>query len=240
MANNAIPFGLADGIRIVEPFFSNDQAVVTDKNLGLNKWAFDTIGNASTIAYLDGALTVAPGGGLHLTTAATADGDGTSLHLGEDMFVLGGNGGWFRFKAQLTDQIASNNFRVGLTDSITSTAPTVGIWVECDGGVLSLEADSADHGDFAQAVTGVSTLTSGTTMVLATYHDFYVVWSGTNAQGGPDEVRLYVDGELGASLTAVAIDDDEEVEATITHWQDSGGALAVEMKILYYEAMLFR
>lgn len=240
MAENSAPFSTSYALKLEENFISNDGAVVTDKNLGQNKWAFDTIGNATTIAYLDGTLTVAPGGGLHLTTAATADGDGTSLHLGEDLVVLNGKGGYFKFRAQLTDQVASNNFRIGLDDSLTATAPTVGICVQCDGGVLSLRADSADHGDFLQAVTGVSTLTSGTTMVLATYHDFYVTWSGTNAQGGPKEAHLYVDGELGASITTVAIDDDEEMEYKITHWQDSGGALAVEMKILYYECVLNR
>jgi hypothetical protein len=38
------------------------------------------------------------------------------------------------------------------------TGPTDGLWIECDGGILSLQAHSNDHGDNFKAVSGVATL----------------------------------------------------------------------------------
>ena len=217
-----------DGVHWVEEFLSNDS--VADAALGNQRMEIGTLGNAPTIAN----ETATVGGAIKHTTSATADGDGGYMRTFTDGLVLSGGNGGFAFRVRLDDQIATNNFRIGLEDSITTTDPTVGIWVECDGGVIALEADSAGHGDVATAASGVSTLTSGTTMVVATYHTFRVEWSGTNAQVGPRFVELFIDNESAASCLC-HIDDDEEVEIKIIHWQDSGGALAVELDIDFLE-----
>uniref|UniRef100_A0A6H1ZSS3 Uncharacterized protein n=1 Tax=viral metagenome TaxID=1070528 RepID=A0A6H1ZSS3_9ZZZZ len=234
------PFSVADGLYIKDDFFSNEG--VADTTAGELGWELVTIGNASTTAYL---VTTNVGEGefgvLRDTTAATADGDGEVYRLDEDNIVLGSKGGRFRARVRLADQIASNNFRIGLQDSVTATSPTVGIWIDCDGGVLSLQADSADHGDVSAAAAGVGTLTSGTTMVVTTWHDIEVRFDGENANGGPDSAQMYVDGELAAKLDGtIVIDNDEEMELSIVHWQDSGGALAVELDIDYIELFLAR
>lgn len=227
------PVSPVDGWWIKEDFISND--AVTDAAVGELRWEIATIGNASTIAL----RTAMPGGALKDTTNATANGDGEVYRLFTDGLVLKGGSGGFAFRAALADQIASNNFRIGLDDSVTATAPDCGIWVNCDGGVISLECYSNDHGDAPTApATGVSTLTNGTTMVVATWHDFRVEWTGTNGQGGPRYIELFVDGERAAA-SFCTLDDDEEVEPKIVHWQDSGGALAVELDIDYYEAWSF-
>ena len=217
-----------DGVHWVEEFLSNDS--VADAALGNQRMEIVTIGNAPTIAN----ETATDGGAIKHTTNATADGDGGVMRTFTDGLVLSGGNGGFSFRARLDDQIASNNFRIGLDDSVTATSPTVGIWVESDGGVITLNVDSAGHGDLAIAASGVSTLTSGTTMVVATYHTFRVEWSGTNAQGGPRFVEMFIDGEAAGSCLC-NIDDDEEVELKITHWQDSGGALAVELDLDFLE-----
>lgn len=219
-----------DGTHFKETWIANDS--VADAAAGQNDWEIDTIGNASTYA-----LQTATNGVLRATTAATADGDGSSLRSFTDGIVIK-PGLKFRFKVRRPSELASLNWRIGFTDSVTATAPTVGVWVESDAGVLSLEADSADHGDNAVAVSGVSTLTSGTTEVVGTWHEYAVVCSGkANAQGGPDEVLLFVDGEFAAKVPC-AIDDDEEVEAKILHWQDSGGADAVAVDFGPFEAWI--
>ena len=229
-----------DGLYVKDDFFSNEG--VADTTLGELGWEFVTIGNASTVAYNVGT-SAEPGvyGQVKITTAASANGDGEAIRLDEDAIVLGGAyPGYFCFKARLDDQIASNNFRIGLHDSVTATEPTVGIWVESDGGVISLQCDSADHGDRSASAAGVSTLTSGTTMKVTTWHTFEVRFDGTNAQGGPRHAALFVDGELACELNDVQIDDDEEMELTIVHWQDSGGALAVELDLDYIELFIAR
>ena len=237
MPNNQYerPQSPLDGLFLKDDFYTNDAA--TDALIGELRWEMAALSaNASTLAY----QTAEPYGVIKLTTNATATGDGCYLRLFTDGFCAeGGVGGGFSFRARLDDQIASNNFRIGVGDSITTTDPTVGIWVECDGGVITLECDSAAHGDTAQAVAGVSTLTTGTTMVVTTMHTFRVEWSGTNAQGGPAWVDLYVDNELGASVLC-NIDDDETMEPKIIHWQDSGGGLAVELDLDFYELYQWR
>uniref|UniRef100_A0A6M3XW04 Uncharacterized protein n=1 Tax=viral metagenome TaxID=1070528 RepID=A0A6M3XW04_9ZZZZ len=217
-----------DGVHWVEDFISNDS--VADAAIGQQRWELVTIGNASTITN----LTATDGGAIHIVTAATATGDGEVLRSFTDGLVINGGAGGFSFRAKLVDQIASNNFRIGLDDSVTATSPTVGIWVDCDGGVISLQVDSADGGDLSIAASGVSTLTSGTTMVVATWHTFRVEWSGSNSVGGPRFVELFIDGEAAGSSLCL-IDDDEEVEIKIAHWQDSGGALAVELDLDFFE-----
>jgi hypothetical protein len=229
------PYSPVDGIWLKDDFHTGKDDATTGL-LGELNWETGAIANASTIAF----QTAFPCGVIKDTTNATADGDGQYYRSFTDGLVLGNKGGGFAFRARLYDQIASNNFRIGVDDSVTATAPGTGIFVQSDGGVLSLEIYSNDHGDTAStAVENVSTLTGGTTMVVATWHDFLVTFEGDNGRGGPLFVKLYVDGEIGASAFC-NIDDDEEVELKIVHWQDSGGALAVELDIDYYEFWQYR
>lgn len=229
-----------DGLYVKDDFFANEG--VADTTLGELDWEFVTIGNASTTALLVTTdLDAGVYGAFRDTTAATADGDGEVYRLDEDNIVLHQNlPGYFCFKARLHDQIASNNFRIGLQDSVTATAPTVGVWVNCDGGVISLEMDSNDHGDTSANAANVATLTSGTTMVVDTWHEFEVRFDGANANGGPSHGALFVDGYLACEINNCVIDDDEEMELSIVHWQDSGGALAVELDIDYIELFIAR
>lgn len=229
------------GTHIVDDFVAtNDE--VADNTVGDQDWQITAIGNGGTFSY----VTASGNGILRHVTAVTADGDGNALHGFTDGLVLkGGHPGYFkarvRYPSITGNVLAGNNFRIGLEDSVTATAPTVGIWVLSDAGVLSLEADSADHGDRAKAAAGVSTLTSGTTMVLGTWHDIEVVWSGTNAQGGPKVVTMYVDGEQAAKITDCQIDDDEEVELKpLVAWQDSGSGDTLEVDVDLVEFFLPR
>lgn len=219
-----------NGIYISERWVGND--AVADAAIGQNDWEITTIGNASTYA-----LQTALNGVLRATTAATANGDGSNLRTFTDGLVLK-PGAWCRFAVRRPTELASLNWRIGFADSVTATSPTVGVWFESDAGVLSCQVDSADHGDEEKAVTGISTLTSGTTEVVGTWHHYEIRCSGkANAQGGPSEVDFYVDG-FHAAKVPCNIDDDEEVEMSITHWQDSGGADAVAVDFGYYEAFV--
>jgi len=230
------PLSPLDGFYIKDDFYTND--AITDALVGELNWEFALLGNVSTFAY----QTAEPYGVMKITTSATADGDGSYMRLFTDGLVVnGGARGGFSFAARLDDQIANNNFRIGIDDSITTTDPTVGIWVESDGGVITLECDSADHGDTACLAAGGGDLTGGTTMVVTTMHTFRVEWSGTNAQGGPALVELYVDDDTTpCASVACNIDNDEEMEAKIVHWQDSGGALAVELDLDFFELYQWR
>ena len=234
--NNERPYASMDGIHLKDDFLSNDS--VADAVVGELAWEIVTIGNASTYA-LQVAAAAGEVGILRQTTAATADGDGSVLRLDEDSWVFGGDGGGFAFKFNYPIELASSNFRIGIENSVTATAPTRGIWIDSNAGVLTLEADSADHGDESSAVTGVSTLTSGTTAVVATFHTVEVKWTGVNGQGGPRYVEAFVDGELGASVFC-NLDDDETAEPKITHWQDSGGADAVIFDLDFVEFYQWR
>ena len=234
------PVSPVDGIHLKDDFHPGKDDVTAGLLSELN-WEIGTIGNASTLAL----QTQHPYGVLKITTNATADGDGEYLRSFTDGLVLNGKGGGFAFRARLYDQIANNNFRIGVDDSVTAAAPGSGIWVNSDGGVISLECYSNDHGDSASAAAAQQcaaadyTLTTGTTMVVATWHDFRVEWSGTNGQGGPRFVEMYVDNVIAGS-SICNLDDDEEVELKIVHWQDSGGALAVELDLDYYEFWQWR
>ena len=241
MAN--MPFRPKDGLYLKDDFLVNE--AVADATVGELDWELVTIGNASTYAYLVTTNTV-PGryGILRLTTAATADGDGAAARLDEDTIVLNENRGYcsasFRYPTT-NNQLAGNDFRFGLQDSVTATESTVGIWVFSDAGVLSLQADSADHGDESVAAAGVGTLTSGTTCVLGTWHDVEFMFEGENAQGGPASAMFTVDGEIAGRLKGVIdIDDDEEMEFGFTHYQNSGGALATYLDIDYIDLLIQR
>lgn len=217
-----------EGVHLQDHFLSNDS--VADAAVGALGWEIVTIGNAATYAY----QTAQPTGVLRGTTAATADGDGSALRLFTDALVLK-PGFWCAARIRHPVELASLNFRVGLDDSVTATRPTVGVTVEGDAGVLTCRADSADHGDESEAVTGHPDLTSGTTLVVAEWVDILMVGSGrANAQGGPDEIDFFINDEHVSKLPC-NIDDDEEVEPKFAFWQDSGGADAVAIEIDYWE-----
>ncbi len=231
------PVSVLNGLFLKDDFLANDS--VADAVVGELDWEIATIGNASTLTLENGE----PGahGILKLVTAATSDGDGEFLSLHPDTIVLGPQNGYFATKVRLDDQIASNEFIIGMTAASTEITPTDGIYVAAVSGVLTLHAASADHGDVSVAVTGVDSLTAGTTMVVTTFHDIQVLWGGAaNAQGGPLSASIWVDGYFGGSLSNIAIDNDETMEPKIVHWNISGGALAVELDIDYYELFISR
>lgn len=225
------------GTLIQEDFVGNDS--VADASVGALGWELDTIGNAPTLSI----LTAQPNGVLRHTTAATADGDGGTMRSLTDGLVIKPGvicRARVRYPNVTGNQLAGNNFRVGLDDSVTATSPTVGIWFDSDAGVLSCQVDSADHGDESASVTGHPDLTSGTTMVLDDWTDLEFRCSGgENAQGGPEEVLFYVNGGFAARVPC-NIDDDEEVELKIAHWQDSGAGADLELDIDYYEVFIPR
>ena len=227
-----------EGTHLFDDFVSND--LVTDNNVGAMKWQITAIANGTTYTY----VTAEAHGVLRSTTVVTADGDGSCLHSFADGIILNGGNGHFRTRVRYPNitgnAIAGNNFRIGLDDSVTATSPTVGIWIDANAAVLTLQCDSADHGDVAASAAGVSTLTSGTTMVLGTWHEIDVFWSETNAQGGPLVVKMFVDNELAATVDNCAIDNDEEVELKIAHWQDSGSGDTLDLDIDYFEVFLPR
>ena len=234
--NNERPYSPVDGVHVKDDFLRNDS--VADALLGEVRWEIENISAAST--YTNLAADEAMYGVLRQVTNSTAN-RGSVLRTFTDGLVLGGQGGGFAFRFRYPNitgnVIAGNNFRIGVGDSVTITVPGVGITVASVAGVLTLRSDSADHGDVSSAITDVSTLTSGTTAVLDTFHDVLVKWEGANGQGGPRFIECFVDGELGASVFC-NIDDDEEVELKIAHWNTSGTDL--EFDLDYYEFWQWR
>jgi len=226
----------ADGTHTFDDFHSN--LALTDGLLGSLDWNRTTIANASTPSFIAN-----PNGVMRLTTAG-ASADGEALHLVVDDVTLGGGDGIIiRCRVRLVTTLTGNNFRIGLTDSVTVTEPVVGIWIDSDAGVLSFDVASA-NGDVSKAVTGVSTLTSGTTMVLAQWYDIELRLSDTNTNGGPETIQCYVDGEFGGEISAAAGDPSllgsaETMEHKIVHWDDGAGAAQV-FEIDYYEVYIPR
>jgi hypothetical protein len=225
-----------DGTYIKDDFLTN--AGVADATVGELDWEMVTIANASTPSY-----PASQNGVMRITTAGTADGDGEAFLLHPDMILLTGTNQSLRFRARYPDisgnAIAGNNFRIGFSTSVTAADNTVGVWVESDAGVITVEGAST-NGDISEAAATVSTLTSGTTMVLGTWHDFAVFCEGTNANGGPKTVKLFVDGELAATIENFLLGSAETMELSIVHWQDTGGAATLELDIDYIEAWLPR
>lgn len=213
-----------------EHFYAND--AVADASLGQNGWEIVTIANASTYAYL--ATTDLEGGNfigaLRDTTDSTADGDGSVLRMFTDGLVIrpGVAMSWrWRYPTITGNVLAANNVRIGLQDSVTATDPTVGIYMKSLAGVITLHVDSADAGDNSVTVTGHPDLTSGTTAVIDTWYKAGFVASGkANPVGGPDEIRFFFNSE--SYVVPCLIDDDEEVEISIAHWQSTSGTLDVE------------
>lgn len=214
------------GLLLQDHFLSSD--LVTDNNIGQLGWQIATIGNASTLAF----QTAHQSGVLRITTAATADGDGTAMHLFPDSLILQTDV-QFGARVRYPVELASMNFRLGLDDSVTATRPAVGVTFESDAGVLACHTDSGDHGDESALVADHPDLTSGTTMVVAEWVDLEARCHGTNAQGGPANVDFFVNSTKVATVPA-NIDNDEEMEPKFAVWQDSGGADAVAIEIDYF------
>jgi hypothetical protein len=152
--------------------------------------------------------------------------------------LAGGDGVVIRARVRMTTALAGHNFRIGLDDSVTATDGTVGVWFESDAGVLSAEVAST-NGDQSVAVTGVTTLTAGTTMIVDIWHDIELRLSGTNANGGPKTIDCFVDGEPAATIKNVLLGSAETMEFKITHWDDSAGTAQV-LDIDYYEVYIPR
>ena len=221
----------ADGTHTFDDFHSN--SAVTTGLLGNLDWLMTTIANASVPSF------VASQNGVMRLRSAGATNDGEAIHLMADKVTLGGGDGVIiRARVRMTTAIAGHNFRIGLENSVTATDPTVGIWFEGAAGVLTAEVAST-NGDQSVAVTGVSTLTSGTTMVVDTWHDIELRLSGTNANGGPATIDCFVDGEFGCSIKNVLFGSAETVEYKITHWDTSAGTAQV-LDIDYYEVYIPR
>jgi len=225
-----------DGTYIKDDFLSN--SAVADATVGELGWEMVTIANASTPTFVAGQ-----NGIMRVTTAGTADGDGEAFVLHPDAILLAGTNQSVRARVRYPtitgNALAGNNFRIGFSASVTATEPAVGIWMDSDAGVLSFDVAST-NGDISVAAAGVSTLTSGTTMVIDTWHDIALHMSETNANGGPKVIKFFVDGELAGTIRNALIGSDETMELSIVHWQDSGGAATLEFDIDYIEAWLPR
>lgn len=230
------------GLLVKDDFAVND--AVADASIGELNWESVALTTADTYSYLT-QTGVNNYGVLRMTGAGAADNTGSALRLFTDGLIVA-PGTEFGFKVRYPNitgnLLATNNFRIGLQDSVTVTSPTVGVWFDSDAGVMSCQVDSADHGDESDTVTAHPDLTSGTTMVLDDWTEFKFVCAGAqslNAQGGPSEVDFFINGAHVAKTTC-NIDDDEEVELSIVHWQDSGGAESLELDVDYIWAWLPR
>ena len=230
------------GFHIIEHFVGNDS--VADAAISLYDWELDTIGNASTTAF----GTTQGETYLRDTTAGTADGDGESYSLGDNLLTVGAGGGFIavrmRYPSVTGNQIAGNNARFGMTDVVTSGEPAVGLWIDLDGAVLSYDSASA-NGDLNATPTvdggTAAGLTSATTLVYGTTYNLELRWQGsnTNADVGPSTVDGYVAGVWVARINNSLLDGAETVEAKIIHYQDSGGAATLELDVFGLEIVSF-
>ena len=216
-----------NGTHLIDDFVSNDS--VADAGVGALNWELETIANAPTLSFLTGETN----GVLRHTTAAVASGDGGVMRLFTDGIALSGNEGFLRARVRYPNvagnQLASHNFHIGLNDSITATDPVVGIGIQSLAGVVSLRTDSA-NGDKITA--------AGFTMVLGTWHTFEMRWSGENANGGPDIVKLWID-DVFRCQTRSHLGSAETMEPKITHWQ-AAGLVDLELDIDYFELFISR
>ena len=229
----------ADGTHIFDNFHAN--AAVTDGLIGNLNWDMTTIANATTPSYV-----ASPNGILRLETDGTS-GDGAALTLEDDVLVLAGTNQVFRCRVRYPDArlqgdtvdnvVAANNFRIGFLDVLTAGEPEVGIWIDSAAGLLSFDCANAAT-DKTKAVTGVPTLTGGTTMVLGTWHDLELQMSETNSAGGPAVVSCFVDGFAAGQITGLGITSAEVMAFAITHWTSTGEERALDID--YYEAYLPR
>ena len=210
---------------------------MADATVGELGWEMVTINNASTPTFVAGQ-----NGIMRITTAITT-GDGEAFVLHPDAITLSGTNQFVRFRVRVPtitgNLLAGNNFRIGFSASVAVTEPAVGIWVDSNAGVIEFDVAST-NGDLNVACAGVSTLTSGTTMVIDTWHDFAFFCEGVNANGGPATVKFYVDGELAGTITRSLLASTETMEFGIVKWQDSGGAATLELDIDYIDCWLPR
>jgi hypothetical protein len=209
------------GLYLKDDFYSND--AVADAAVSELRWEIVTIGNASTYAFQAASAANGGRGILRSTTAATANGDGSVLRLFENgLLVALGSEITGRFR--LVTTLGGNNVRIGLQDSVTATESGAGTWLNVAAGVVSVEADST-NGDNTEAVVRHPDLTGGTTLVVDTWYDFALRCSGRpNANGGPDEVTLELNGRQYKVRSLIG--SAETVEFSITHWQNSGAGAA--------------
>jgi len=228
------------GYHINEDFATND--AITDGLVGNRSWEIAAIsGGADTLTY----ETAQGETFLRMTGGGAGDGDGTALSLAADKYSFSQYGGEIRFGVRIPNitgnTIASNNFRIGFADVVTSGEPVVGLWADCNGGVMEFDCASA-NGDVNAAVSA-SKLTSSTTLVIGTTYDMVIKWSGNNGNTdpGPASAQLLIDGQLGAEFNGnVLLDGAETLEPVIIHWADTGGASTLELDVFYYEAFSFR
>ena len=226
------PSSPADGTHTFDDFHSN--SATSTGLLGSLDWLRTTINNASTATFV-----ASQNGVMRLVTAGALN-DGEAVYLMADKVTLAnGNGVIIRFRVRLGTTITGNNFRIGLDDSVTATDGVVGIFVVSNEGVLTFDVASS-NGDQTKTVTGVTTLTSGTTMVVNTWHDIELKLSGTNSNGGPDQIDCFVDGEPAGSIKNSLLGSTETMEYKIVHWDTSGGGTAQVFEIDYYEVYIPR
>jgi hypothetical protein len=219
----------ADGTHIFDNFQSN--SAVSDGLVGNLNWEMTTIAAASTPSWVGG-----PNGIMRITTDTTS-GDGEAFTLEPDSLVLAGGGQMVRCRVRYPVTIATNNFRIGFSDSVTATEPAVGIWFDSAGGLLSFDCANTTT-DKTKAVTGVPTLTGGTTMIAGVWYVLELRTYGTNANGGPEVVQAFVDGYPAGEIKANVIASDETMEFSIVHW--TGSTDPTILDIDYYEAYLPR
>ena len=228
-----IPTSPVDGTHIFDDFLGN--SAVADATLGRIGWELVTIANASGVAF------VASQNGVVRFTTDGASGDGECMITHPDGIVLSGTNQYIRARVRIPDitgnVLTANNFRIGFGDSVTVTDPAVGAWIDCDAGVLSIDGAST-NGDLNALATGVSTLTSGTTMVKGTWHDLMLQMEGTNTNGGPATLKLFVDGELAATIERFLLGSTETMEFGLVHHVDAIATL--ELDVDYIEAWLPR
>lgn len=224
------PLRAHEGFYFCEDFLNNDS--VADAAMGAMRWELVTIGNASTLATQTGHR----GGVLRITTAATADGDGEVIRLFTDALALGGTGGGFAIRYRYTTAITSD-FRWGWQDSVTAADPAVGLFIFGDSGVMSLNSDST-NGDKDTAAAGGTTLTSGTTSVVDTWHYAEMVYTGANGNGGPGLATLTIDSAptTGVASLYPVIGSSETGELSLVHYQNTGGAAARILDVDFLEA----
>jgi len=228
------------GYFVSESFLTNTS--ISDGAVGQYLWDIDAISaGADTLTYeTAGGETF-----LHMVGGGAGDGDGTSLSLGADSASFGTGGGYIAAEVQYPsitgNALAGNNFRIGIIDVADSSEPVVGVWIDSDAGVLSIDAASA-NGDVTANVTGVPTdiLTSGTTMILDTKYNFELRWSGSNANSGPSHLEFYVNGHLGATLPGVLLGSTETAEPRIVHWSDTGGAATLDLYVYGVEIASYK
>ncbi len=218
-----------DGTHVFDDFFANSG--VADATVGTLNWELTAISTTSVITIVAGQ------NGILRDTTAVTTGDGEAYTLHPDGVVLSGTNQQFWFRVRYPDvnsnAIAGNNFRFGFSDSVTATEPAVGVWVDSAAGVISFDVAST-NGDISVAAAGVASLTSGTTMVLDTWHDFYVTMDGVNANGGPDRIRLFVDGELAGTINNALLGSAETMEFSMVHWNSTGATLELDTDYIEY------